>query len=139
MDEKRVKKKGGENKTQMRYLKRGSGGNRRGRGRSRSKRLHEEEDPLSGVANLFDVAMLFGLGLLVMVLIQMGMQEALTNPEKMKQIIERGKMLKMAPTDQTVTVTGDIVESGTLYEVKQSGGQSAYILVNASEEQKTGG
>jgi len=70
----------------MRYLKRGIGGNRRGRGRS--KRLHEEEDPLSGVANLFDVAMLFGLGLLVMVLIQMGMQEALTNPEKMKQIIE---------------------------------------------------
>ena len=135
MDEKRVKKKGGENKTQMRYLKRGSGGNRRGR----SKRLHEEEDPLSSVANLFDVAMLFGLGLLVMVLVQMGMQEALTNPEKMKQIIERGKMLKMAPTDQTVTVTGDIVESGTLYEVKQPGGQSAYILVNASEEQKTGG
>ena len=72
----------------MRYLKRGIGGNRRGRGRSRSKRLHEEEDPLSGVANLFDVAMLFGLGLLVMVLIQMGMQEALTKPEKMKQIIE---------------------------------------------------
>jgi len=45
----------------------------------------------------------------------------------------------MAPTDQMVTVTGDIVESGTLYEVKQPGGQSAYILVNTSGEQKAGG
>jgi len=69
----------------MRYLKRGSRGNRRGR----SKRLHEEEDPLSAVANLFDVAMIFALGLMVMVLMQMGMQEALTNPEQMKEIIER--------------------------------------------------
>ena len=116
----------------MRYLKRGVS-------RRRRRRRDEDDDPLTGVANLFDVAMIFALGLLVMVLIQMGMQEALTNPEKMKQIIERGKMLKMAPTDQMVTVTGDIVESGTLYEVKQPGGQSAYILVNTSGEQKTGG
>ncbi len=117
----------------MRYLKR-----RTGRRRS-SRRLHEDEDPLSGVANLFDVAMLFALGLLVMMMMQMGLQEALTNPEKIKQIIERGKLMKMAPTDQVVTVTGDIQESGVLYEVKQPGGQSAYILVNETEAPKAGG
>ena len=98
----------------MRYLNRGgSRGNRRGRGRGR--RLHEEEDPLSGVANLFDVAMIFALGLMVMVLMQMGMQEALTNPEKMKEIIERGKMVEVS--EELVTISGDPtdVESGEMY------------------------
>ena len=112
----------------MRYLKRGSRGNRRGR------RLHEDDDPLSGVANLFDVAMIFALGLLVALLMQMGMQEALTNPEQMKEIIERGKVMEMMPTEELVTVAGDIEESGTLYEIKQSGGESVYILVNGSME-----
>jgi len=113
----------------MKYLKRGgSRGNRRGRGRG----LREEDDPLSGVANLFDVAMIFALGLMVMVLMQMGMQEALTNPEKMKEIIEHGKVMKMNPSEEMVTITGDIEESGTLYEVTQPGGEPAYILVNES-------
>ncbi len=117
----------------MRYLRRG----RSRRSRSRSRKPGDgDEDPLSAVANLFDVAMIFALGLMVMVLMQMGMQEALTNPEKMKEIIERGKLMKMAPTDQVVTVTGDILESGTLYEVKQPGGESAYILVNSTGEQE---
>jgi len=115
----------------MKYLKRGgSRGNRRGRGRG----LREEEDPLTGVANLFDVAMIFALGLMVMVLLHMGMQEALTNPEKMQEIIERGKVMEMSPTKELVTISGDIEESGTLYEVKLPGEESAYILVNESVE-----
>jgi hypothetical protein len=114
----------------MRYLNRGgSRGNKRGRRR----RLHEEEDPLSGVANLFDVAMIFALGLLVALLIQMNMQEALTNPEKMKEIIERGKVMEMSPTEEQVTISGDIEESGTLYEIKQ-GENTVYVLVNESVE-----
>ena len=113
----------------MRYLKRGSRGNRRGRRRG----VHEDEDPLSAVANLFDVAMIFALGLMVMVLMQMGMQEALINPEKMKEIIERGKVMEMSPTEELVTISGDIEESGTLYVVKQ-GGEEVYILVNESME-----
>ena len=113
----------------MRYLKRGSRGNRRGRGRG----VHEDEDPLSAVANLFDVAMIFALGLMVMVLMQMGMQEALTDPEKMKEIIERGKVMEMSPTEELVTISGDIEESGTLYVVKQ-GEEEVYILVNESME-----
>ncbi|NQE04846.1 hypothetical protein C5S32_03150 [ANME-1 cluster archaeon GoMg1] len=113
----------------MRYLKRGSRGNRRGRGR----RLHEEEDPLTGVANLFDVAMIFALGLMVMVLTYMGMAEALVNPEQMKEIIERGKVLEMTPTEELVTVSGDIEKSGTLYVVRQ-GEKEVYILVNESTQ-----
>ena len=122
-----IKQIGGDKK--MRYLKRGSRGNRRGRGRG----VHEDEDPLSAVANLFDVAMIFALGLMVMVLMQMGMQEALINPEKMKEIIERGKVMEMSPTEELVTISGDIEESGTLYVVKQ-GGEEVYILVNESVE-----
>lgn len=114
----------------MKYLKRGGRRNKRGSGR----RQQEEEDPLSSVANLFDVAMIFALGLMVMILMHMGMQEALTNPEQMKEIIERGKVMKMSPTEEMVTVSGEIIESGTLYEVKQPGGESAYILVNESTE-----
>lgn len=113
----------------MRYLKRGSRGSRRGRGR----RLYEDDDPLNGVANLFDVAMIFALGLLVALLMQMGMQEALTDPEQMKEIVERGKVMEMSPTEELVTVSGDIEESGTLFVVKQ-GDEETYILVNESEE-----
>ncbi len=113
----------------MSYLKRRS----RRTGRRGGNRLHEDYDPLSGVANLFDVAMIFALGLLVALLIQMQMQEALTNPEQMKEIIERGKRMEMTPTEEVVTISGEIEESGTLYEIKQ-GDNSVFILVNESVE-----
>ncbi len=103
----------------MSYLKRRS---RRNGGR-RWNRLHEGDDPLGGVANLFDVAMIFALGLLVALIVQM----------QMKEIIDRGKKMDMAPTEDVVTVSGDIEESGTLYEIKQ-GDNSVYILVNESEK-----
>jgi len=113
----------------MRYLNRGgSRGNRRGRRR----RLHEEEDPLSGVANLFDVAMIFALGLLVALLIQMNMQEALTNPEQMKEIIERAKVMEMKP-QELVTISGEVTsrEQGTIITLGE--GEDATILwVNES-------
>jgi len=78
--------------------------------------------------------MIFALGLMVMVLMQMGMQEALTDPEQMKEIIERGKVMEMSPTEELVTISGDIEELGKLHEVKLPGGESAYILVNESVE-----
>ena len=111
----------------MSYLK------RRGRRRGRRSRLHEEEDPLTGVANLFDVAMIFALGFLVALLMQMGMQEALTDPEQMKEIVERGKVMELIPTDEWVTLSGEIENLGTLYVVKQ-GGEETYLSVNESEE-----
>ena len=117
-------------KIKMRYLKRGSRGNRRGRGR----RLHEDEDPLSAVANLFDVAMIFALGLMVMVLMQMGMQEALTDPEQMKEIIERGKV--MQKSQELVTVPGELIESesGKLCVIEQPDGTTLTLWVNESVE-----
>jgi hypothetical protein len=51
----------------------------------------------------------------------------------MKEIIERGKVMEMSPTEEQVTVTGDIEESGTLYEIKQ-GENTVYVLVNESVE-----
>lgn len=113
----------------MSYMKRRS---RRTGGR-RGSRLHEDEDPLSGVANLFDVAMIFALGLLVALVIQMQAQEALVDIEQMKEIIERGKQMEMAPTEEMVTVSGEIETSGTLYELRQ-GDNSVFILVNESAE-----
>ncbi len=113
----------------MSYMKRRS---RRNGGR-RGSRLHEDPDPLSGVANLFDVAMIFALGLLVALVIQMQAQEALVDIDKMKEIIERGKQMEMAPTEEMVTVTGEIETSGTLYELRQ-GDESVFILVNESAE-----
>nr|QNO58279.1 hypothetical protein BFNMBJLP_00013 [Methanosarcinales archaeon ANME-1 ERB7] len=113
----------------MSYMKRRS----RRSGRRRGLLLQDDEDPLSGVANLFDVAMIFALGLLVALLIQMQMQEAITDLDKMKEIVERGKKMEMAPTEQMVTVSGEIEESGTLYEIKQ-GDDSVFVLVNESAE-----
>jgi len=92
-------------------------------------------DPLSGVANLFDVAMIFALGLLVALVIQMQAQEALVDIDKMKEIIERGKQMELAPTEEMVTVTGEIIESGTYYDIKQ-GGESLIIHVNESTEEE---
>ena len=56
----------------MKYMKE-SGGNR-GRG-------ERDDDPLSGVANLFDVAMVFALGLIVMLLMYLSIPEVLTQTD----------------------------------------------------------
>jgi len=113
----------------MRYLNRGgSRGNRRGR----RSRLHEDVDPLTGVANLFDVAMIFALGLMVMVLMYMGAQEM--NPEQMKEIIEHAKVLETKP-QELVTITGEVtnMEQGTMITLGE--GEDATILwVNESVE-----
>lgn len=113
----------------MSYMKRRS----RRSGRRVRTSLQTDEDPLSGAGNLFDVAIIFALGFMVALVIQMQAQEALTNPTKMKEIIEHGKVMNMNPTEKTVTVSGDIKESGTLYEIKQ-GDNSVFVLVNESRE-----
>ena len=113
----------------MRYLNRGRG-NRRGRRRS----LHEDEDPLSGVANLFDVAMVFALGLIVALVMQMQAQEALTNPEEMKEIIERAKVLEMTP-QELVTISGEVTsrDKGTMITLGE-GEDSIILWMNDSGE-----
>ena len=49
--------------------------------RKAKNRDEEDEDPLSGVANLFDVAMVFALGLMVMLLLYLSMPEVLTQSD----------------------------------------------------------
>ena len=74
----------------------------------------EDEDPLSGVANLFDAAMVFALGLMVMLLIYMSVPELLTQADvtivknpgtpEMQVIVKHGEKI------ETLNVTDDMVE-----------------------------
>ncbi|MDI6811416.1 MAG: DUF2149 domain-containing protein, partial [archaeon] len=76
--------------------------------RRRRKRLilDEEEDPLGGVANLFDVAMVFAVALLVALVVSASVPELLNptaditvvkNPgkENMQVIIKKGQEIKV--------------------------------------------
>jgi len=73
-------------------------------GGSQGRRRREDDDPLSGVANLFDVAMVFALGLMVMLLLYLSIPEVLTqadmtivkNPgqQNMEVIVKSGKEIK---------------------------------------------
>ncbi len=47
----------------------------------RTETVDEDEDPLSGVANLFDAAMVFALGLMVMLIVYMSVPELLTQSD----------------------------------------------------------
>jgi hypothetical protein len=79
----------------------------------RKKMADLDDDPLSGVANLFDVAMIFAIGLLVVALTHFGVEELITqsdvtivkNPgqENMQVIIKQGdeiEKLEETGTDQ---------------------------------------
>ncbi|MFQ6054354.1 MAG: DUF2149 domain-containing protein, partial [Methanosarcinales archaeon] len=48
---------------------------------------NEDEDPLNGVANLFDIAMVFAIGLLVVSLIHLNLAEML-NPNSDMTIVK---------------------------------------------------
>ena len=74
----------------------------------------EDEDPLSGVANLFDAEMVFALGPMVMLLIYMSVPELLTQADvtivknpgtpEMQVIVKHGEKI------ETLNVTDDMVE-----------------------------
>ncbi len=109
----------------MRYMKDDGWGQGRRRGRD------EEGDPLSGVANLFDVAMVFALGLIVMLLLYLSIPEVLTqtditivkNPGQpnMEVIVKRGeKIEKLDMMNETVQkeIVGEI---GRIYKTRDGG------------------
>ena len=101
--------------------------------KKRTETSDEDDDPLSGVANLFDVAMIFGVGLLVMMMTYINMPELLTdqdvtmvvNPgqDDMKVIIKNETEIEVLNmTEETVTTMGKLVagiyetaEGATLY------------------------
>ncbi len=103
----------------MRYMKNNGGRRRR------------DDDPLSGVANLFDVAMVFALGVIVMLLMYLSLPEVLTktditivkNPGQpnMEVIVKSGEQIKKLDM-QNETVQKEIVgEVGTIYRTKEGG------------------
>jgi len=102
--------------------------------KKRTETSDEDEDPLSGVANLFDVAMIFAVGLLVMMMMYVNMPELLTgqdvtivkNPgqDDMQIIIKNETEIEILNmTDETTTSMGKLVAS--LYETE--GGATVYV------------
>jgi len=98
-------------------------------------RRRRDEDPLSGVANLFDVAMVFALGLMVMLLLYLSIPEVLTqadmtivkNPgqQNMEVIVKSGERIeKLDMLNQTVQ-TEIVGEVGRIYKTK--GGGLVYV------------
>ena len=98
--------------------------------RKRTFDNYEDEDPLSSVANLFDVAMIFSIGFLIFALTHFGLTEFITesdvtivkNPgqEDMEVIIKQDeKIEKLNMTKETVTTTG--TKFGTIYETEGGG------------------
>lgn len=104
----------------MRYMKH----------RRKKKIDYENDDPMSGVANLFDVAMIFAIGLLVVALTHFNLIELISdedvtivkNPdqENMEVIIKHDKKIeKLNLTQDVVTTSG--TKFGTIYETDSGG------------------
>ncbi|SES80274.1 hypothetical protein SAMN04488587_1080 [Methanococcoides vulcani] len=104
--------------------------------------LYEEEDqsPLTGVANLFDVAMVFSVALLVALVMSYQLPELLSptdmtivmNPgqENMKIIVKEGQEIEVLNmTDQIGGGTGDAL--GTAY--KLADGRVIYVPDSGNE------
>jgi len=102
--------------------------------KKRTETSGEDEDPLSGVANLFDVAMIFAVGLLVMMMMYVNLPELLTsqdvtivkNPgqDDMQIIIKNETEIEVLNmTEETVTTMGKLVAG--IYETE--GGATVYV------------
>jgi len=113
-------------------------------GRRRNRLILDEEegeDPLSGVANLFDAAMVFAVALLVALVISASVPELLNptaditvvkNPgqENMQVIIKKGREIKvMNMTEQVAGGQGR--KLGTAYRLTT--GEVIYVPENATE------
>ncbi|KAF5432489.1 hypothetical protein C5S36_08485 [Candidatus Methanophagaceae archaeon] len=110
------------------------------RGRRRRLILDEEEDPLGGVANLFDAAMVFAVALLIALVMSASVPELLnptadvtivknTGKENMQVIIKKGQEIKvMNMTEELAGGQGH--KLGTAYRLET--GEVIYIPDNAT-------
>jgi len=96
----------------------------------RKRKKYLDDDPMSSVANLFDVAMIFAIGLLVVALMHFGVEELITqtditivkNPgqENMQVIIKQGDDIeKLELTKEEVSTSGR--KFGTIYQTEGGG------------------
>jgi len=103
----------------------------------RKRKTYLDDDPLSSVANLFDVAMIFAIGLLVVALMHFGVEELITqsditivkNPgqENMQVIIKQGDDIeKLELTKEEVSTSGR--KFGTIYQTDGGG----WVLVKGA-------
>ena len=100
-----------------------------------------EQSPLSGVANIFDVAMVFSVALIVMLVVSYNMPQLLdpdadltvvTNPGQpdMQIIIKEGQTIEvMNMTDRVAGGEGDVL--GTAY--KLADGKVIYVPEDGNE------
>ncbi len=103
-----------------------------GSGHSDGRRGRDEDhDPLSGVANLFDVAMVFALGLIVMLLLYLSIPEVLTqsdmtivkNPgqQNMVVIVKHGERIEKLDMMNATAQREIVGEVGRIYKTKEGG------------------
>jgi hypothetical protein len=100
----------------------------------------EDEDPMSGVANLFDVAMVFAVALLIALVVSYSMPELLNPSEdvtmvknpgeaNMQIIIKKGEKIEvMNMTEKLAGGEGTVL--GTAYRLKD--GTVIYVPENAT-------
>ena len=109
--------------------------------RKGKRRDEDDDDPLSGVANLFDVAMVFALGLMVMLLLYLSIPEVLTqtdmtiikNPgqQNMEVIVKSGERIEKLDMMNETVQTEIVGEMGRIY--KTEGGGMIYVPSNMTE------
>lgn len=107
----------------MKYMK--------GKEMGKSRRRREDDDPMSSVANLFDVAMVFALGLMVMLLTYLSIPEVLTqtdmvivkNPGQpnMEVIVKSNEQIEKLDMGNATVEMEIVGEIGTIYETKGGG------------------
>jgi hypothetical protein len=109
--------------------------------RRRKDKKNHDEDPLSGVANLFDIALVFALGMMVFILLSINLPELLTesdltivkNPgENMEVIVKQGTEIERVNVTEEMIETEVVGEMGRIY-VKGDGG---LIYVPSGGEKK---
>jgi hypothetical protein len=114
----------------MKYMKEVGGSRRR-----------RDEDPMSSVANLFDVAMVFALGLMVMILLYLSIPEVLTqtdmtivkNPgqQNMEVIVKSGERIEKLDMMNETVQTEIVSEMGRIYRTE--GGGMIYVPANMTD------
>ena len=111
------------------YLK--NGNNRNG-----GRRRRNDENPMSGVANLFDVAMVFAVALLVALVTSYHLPELITpdqdvtivkNPGEptMEIIVKSGETIETLNMSETAIEEDVVGTVGTIYEM--AGGGMIYV------------
>jgi len=112
--------------------------------RSKRELITQEEDPLTGFANLFDIGIVFSLGFMVSLITYLGLPELLGNQDmvlvknpgtdSMEMIIKKGEHLeKLQPTGSSLAGDGG-QKLGTAYRLPS--GEVVYVPETAADSEE---